>query len=195
MAVHHLVTQKGIYFITFTCHRWLPLIEACDGYGSVYTFFQALQEKGNTINAYVIMPNHLHFLLHYSGEGKNLNTIIANGKRFMAYKMLQDLYSRNRHDLLFHLQSDVHLIHKERRQQHRFWRDSFDVKECTTEKFLLQKLTYIHNTPVSGKWKLANSVHEYLHSSASYYFNGKQQLFLVKDYRNFLLPFPMDLPL
>ena len=40
------------------------------------------------IIAYVIMPNHLNIKKHYENDGFNLNKIIANGKRFMAYKII-----------------------------------------------------------------------------------------------------------
>ncbi len=33
--------------------------------------------------------------------------------------------------------------------------DSFDAKPIFSEKFLLQKLNYIHYNPVKGKWRLA----------------------------------------
>jgi hypothetical protein len=59
MAVHTVVQKQGIYFITFTCHQWLPLIELSEGYGSVYNFFEVLKRKGHTLTGYVIMPNHL----------------------------------------------------------------------------------------------------------------------------------------
>ena len=62
----------------------------------------------------------------------------------------------------------------------------FDAKECLTEKFILQKLIYIHENPVRGKWKLCKSSLDDLHSSAPFYFNGRQQLFEVKDYREFI---------
>jgi hypothetical protein len=39
---------------------------------------------------------------------------------------------------------------------------------------------------VSGKWRLAATSLDYLHSSASYYFNGRQQLFDVVDYEGLL---------
>jgi len=65
-------------------------------------------------------------------------------------------------------------------------KDSFDIKECRTEKFILQKLIYIHENPVRGKWRLSSSSLTYPHSSAPFYFNGKQQLFNVRDYRDFI---------
>jgi hypothetical protein len=39
MAIETIVTSKGIYFITFTCNNWLPLIDFADGYGDVHKFF------------------------------------------------------------------------------------------------------------------------------------------------------------
>ena len=81
MAVRTLIVEtEGIYFITFTCFGWLPLIELSQGYNAVYNFFTALNQQGHAVLAYVIMPNHLNLLLHYKG-GKSLNTVIGNGKR------------------------------------------------------------------------------------------------------------------
>ena len=39
----------------------------------------------------------------------------------------------------------------------------------STEKFLIQKLEYIHANPISGKWQLANTLDQYQHSSARFY--------------------------
>lgn len=186
MSVHTVVEKESIYFITFTCHNWLPLIALSDGYGAVYNFFDVLRRKGHTVTGYVIMPNHLHFLLHYTGKEKNLNTVIGNGKRFMAYEMLKRLEDKSEHECLARLKADVQPKDAAKGQKHCFWKDSFEVKECRTEKFLLQKLHYIHNNPVSGKWKLSPSPLDYLHSSAPFYFNGQQQLFNIRDYRELL---------
>ncbi len=90
------------------------------------------------------------------------------------------------HSLLEQLQNEVQYKDREKRQKHVVWKDGFDVKECRTEKFVLQKLNYMHQNPVGGKWLLAASSLEYLHSSSSYYFNGRQQLFAVQDYRKLI---------
>jgi len=42
MPVHTKIDKEGIYFITFTCYDWLPLIELSHGYDAVYKFFAAL---------------------------------------------------------------------------------------------------------------------------------------------------------
>jgi len=185
MSIHTKIDKDGIFFITFTCYGWLPLIELSNGYGAVYNFFTALNRQGHAVLAYVIMPNHLHLLLNFKG-GKSLNTVIGNGKRFMAYEIVSLLEQKGENTLLKKLHAEVKDKDRSRGKKHEIWIDSFDVKECRTEKFILQKLIYIHENPVRGKWKLCDTSLDYLHSSARFYFNGKQQLFEVKDYRDFV---------
>ena len=186
MAIHKRVIEPGIYFITFTCHRWLSLIELTRGYDLVYKWFDILTYKGHTVTGYVVMPNHLHMLLHFAGDVQSLNTVVGNGKRFMAYGIIERLEEQNEISLLVKLGLAVQAKDRSRGKKHEVWKNSFDVKECRTEKFILQKLNYIHNNPCSGKWRLADSSIHYFHSSASFYISGRQGGYTVKDYREFM---------
>jgi REP element-mobilizing transposase RayT len=76
--------SDGVYFITFTCFKWLPLFEIINGYDIVYNWFDYLKGKGHYIIGYVIMPNHVHALIGFSSKTA-INSIVGNGKRFMAY--------------------------------------------------------------------------------------------------------------
>jgi len=107
MAVHKPVTSPGIYFITFTCYQWLSLIEMVNGYDLVYKWFDFSISKGNTITGYVTMPNHVHLLLHYNGKHSSLNMLIGNGKRFMAYEIIERLKQQNEQQLLTTLELAV----------------------------------------------------------------------------------------
>ena len=185
MGVHRKVNSPGIYFITFTCHNWLPLIEWVKGYDLVYKWFDILSEQGNAITGYVIMPNHIHLLLYFSG-GKSLNTIIGNGKRFMAYDIVKRLIKQKEKALLWKLRCGVKYKDKMRGKLNEVWKNSFDVRECRTDAFVFQKLRYIHNNPCTGKWKLAGSIVDYPHSSASFYIRNKPHNYIVRDYREFL---------
>jgi hypothetical protein len=49
--------NDGLYFITLTCHQWLPLIELTKNYDVVYKWFDYLKSKGHYITGYIIMPN------------------------------------------------------------------------------------------------------------------------------------------
>ncbi len=186
MAIHKPVTAPGIYFITFTCYRWLSLIEFVDGYDIVYKWFDVITAKGHSITGYVIMPNHIHLLLHYAGGHSSLNRVIGNGKRFMAYEIIKRLERLKKQELLTMLQLAVSSLERNRGKKHEVWEDSVDIKSCRTEKFILQKLHYTHNNPCSGKWKLADNPLHYQHSSASFYISGKRGNYPVRDYRDFI---------
>ena len=127
------------------------------------------------------MPNHIHLQFYYSGGKQNLNTIIGNGKRFMAYGIINRLEERLETKLLERLRMAVQPKDKVKGQKHEVWQDSFDIKKCITEKFILQKLNYIHWNPCTERWKLADHPYNYIHSSASFYELGKKHYPLLKD--------------
>jgi hypothetical protein len=182
MAVKQQISATdGTYFITITCLNWLDLFEISNAYDSVYKWFNVLRKGGHYINGYVIMPNHLHALISFSNTGKNINTIIGNGKRFMAYDIVERLQETNNEIILAKLSNAVKPSDKKRGKLHEVFEDSFDNKECFTKKFILQKLDYIHWNPCRGKWNLAASPDEYVHSSASFYYKGVQGIFAVDN--------------
>lgn len=63
---------------------------------------------------------------------------------------------------------------KQRNKKHEVFEDSFDCKEIITERFVRQKLNYIHKNPVSGKWKLVGHYLDYEYSSARFYDLGEK---------------------
>ena len=158
------------YFLTFTCIDWLPLLEITNSYDLVYKWFVLLKNgvKADVIS-YVIMPNHLHLVLHFHSANFNINSIVSNGKRFMAYEIIDRLELSHNLELLNCLQSNLTQREISKGQQHKVFKDSFDAKPIITQKFLMQKINYIHNNPVSGKWMLAKDFVAYEHSSASFY--------------------------
>ena len=58
--------------------------------------FDYLKSKGHYITGYVIMPNHVHALIE--NTGKSINKIVGDGKRFMAYEIV------NRFQVMFELE-------------------------------------------------------------------------------------------
>lgn len=170
MATHHTQTEKKqVYFCSFTCLEWLPLFEITDLYDEIYRWFKILIQTNHQICGFVIMPNHLHLLV-YIAEGKSsINTILGNGKRFLAYEIITRLEKAGREDILQILASHVTDEERKRKKKHRVFEKSSDIKPCYSEKFLLQKLEYIHANPITGKWELAESMDMYHHSSAAFY--------------------------
>ena len=182
VSVKQQITETdGIYFITITCYNWLHLFEVSKSYSSVYDWFKYLKDNSHYITGYVIMPNHLHALIGFSNSGKNINGIVGNGKRFIAYNIVDKLKKQNNEIILDQLSKAVNASDKKRGKLHEVFEPSFDIKECFTKKFIIQKLNYIHNNPCSGKWNLSDSPENYIYSSAGFYYTGVQGIFPVEN--------------
>ncbi len=99
--------SEGMYFITFTCQHWLPLFEITNSYDTVYNWFDYLNTKGHKVKGYVIMPNHLNALIDFGTSEKNINTIVRDAKRFMAYKIVERLKQQKNEGILMRLSEAV----------------------------------------------------------------------------------------
>lgn len=161
--------NEQVYFCSFTCVDWLPLFEITNLYDEIYKWLNLLVRKNHQVLGFVIMPNHMHLLIYFNDHNSKINTLLANGKRFLAYEIIKRLNALGRDDLLTVLSEYVTEEERKRKKKHRVFQPSSDIKPCYTSGFILQKLEYIHKNPVTGRWNLANSFVEYLHSSAAYY--------------------------
>lgn len=184
MSVKTAIPEKdGLHFITFTCQGWLPLFDVTNSYDLVYKWFDYLKGQGHFICGYVIMPNHLHVLLGFRQANKSINTLVSNGKRFMAYELVTRLQARRHGALLQQLAEAVSPSDARRGKRHQVFEPSFDTKECRHDRFVEQKLQYMHNNPCSGKWKLAPDPVGYLHSSARFYLSGELGGYAITHYK------------
>lgn len=170
--------EYAMYFCTFTCFKWLHLLEKVNAYNAVYKWFDELKKNNHHTLAFVIMPNHLHVILYFPEAGYNLNKIIGNAKRFMAYEIINLLEEKNMNKELDFLHGAVTTREAKKGQIHKVFEQSFDAKGIYTGRFLMQKLNYIHRNPVRGKWSLVSDYTDYEHSSASFY-----ELGIVKKYQ------------
>ena len=173
--------SEGMYFITFTCQQWLPLFEITNSYDTVYKWFDYLNTKGHKVKDYVIMPNHLHALIDFGTSEKNINSIVSDGKRFMAYKIVERLKSQSRTEILLQLSEAVTNSDKDKGKIHQVFERSFDCREITSHYFFLQKLSYVHNNPCTGVYDIVKNPVEYEHSSAKFYITGEQGVYCIID--------------
>jgi REP element-mobilizing transposase RayT len=173
------IYEPGIYFITFTNYKWLPLFDLTNSYDLVYKWFDHMQGDGHEILGYVIMPNHVHALIAFQPADKSINTMIGNGKRFIAYDIVKRLKAANNIELLQVLADGVDVADRRKGQLHKVYEGEVDIKHCYSYKFLKQKLDYMHSNPVSKKWSLVTDIIEYRHSSARFYETGKQGVYNV----------------
>lgn len=175
MAVRFLHPQQdnSLYFVTFTCYRWLPLIEKTSAWDAVYRWFDYLHGNSVFVCGYAIMPNHVHVLLYFPRMPRSLNTLVGNAKRFIAYAIIHRLEAAGEEQLLQELHDGVTLRERKKGQRHRVFEESFDARACYSNELVWQKLGYIHHNPVRGHWQLAPDFVHYPHSSAAFYERGQ----------------------
>jgi len=159
------------------------LFELVDGYNIVYDWFNHLKMSGNRIISYVIMPNHFHVIIDFRAGDTTINTIIGNGKRFIAYALVKKLKDKEQFGVL----NDMRLMLSDsaikQNKKHKVFEPSFDWKECFNKDVIEQKLNYIHRNPCKTDPPLADKPESYLHSSACFYQTGNQGVYEVSDYR------------
>lgn len=178
MAVRtNIDDHDKLFYITFTCYDWLPLIECTNSYDLVYKWFEYLKIKDVEVIGYVIMPNHIHCILNFPHKGFSLNHIISNAKRFMAYEIIKRLSTIGEHELLKRLRTSLSSSRILKGQLHSAFRNSFDAKAIRSDKFLEQKMKYMHLNPVRGNYNLVEDWRCYPHSSASFYEFGESSFF------------------
>ena len=150
IRTQHEITENT-WFITFTCYKWLPLFELTQSYDAVYKWFDILKAYGLDVIGYVIMPNHIHALIAYMPGEKSINTVVGNGKRFLAYEIVDKFKAQGNKDMLQKLADGVWPSDRRKGKLHEAFEPSFECKLCYNQKFVNQKLSYIHGNPVDRK--------------------------------------------
>jgi len=164
-----------IEFLTCTILRWQKLLTN-DAYKQmIINSVSWLHKEGRcNIYAFVIMPNHIHFLWR-------INNTYARAEvqgallSYTAHKFKEHLQDTNKAILMKHFVGDAD-------RTFQFWERDSRVKECWNEPFLLQKLNYIHNNPCQPHWNLAALPEEYAWSSAAFYQTGKSSFDWLEHY-------------
>lgn len=114
---------RQLHFITFICYHRKPYLAsatACELFER--TLERVRRWYGFYINAYVVMPEHVHFLMSEPERGS-----VA-----VAIQMLKQITSRN----------------APARQAGPFWQRRYYDLNIWSEKKFLEKMRYIHENPV-----------------------------------------------
>lgn len=158
------------YFITITTVHWVDLFTRLDQKMIIVNSLNYCTEnKGLEIYAYCIMPSHVHLLCRAQDQ-EVLATIVRDFKKFTSKKIIETITNRkeSRREWLLEMfrKSCDHL---KRNQTYKVWQNGYHAIWVESEKFVRQKLNYIHNNPV--KDKIVEHPWEYIFSSAQNYAN------------------------
>ncbi|MCX2742677.1 transposase [Mangrovivirga sp. M17] len=141
---------QGIYFVTCTVVHWIDLFTQKHFRYIVIDSLKHCQEnKGLIIYSWCIMPSHIHLIV--STEGLELTAILR------AFKNAESRLKR--------------IVNN------KVWQDGNHPVLLEANKFINQKLAYIHNNPVEAE--IVDEPEEYLYSSARDYCGNKNGLLRV----------------
>jgi REP element-mobilizing transposase RayT len=172
--------QTKTHFITLTVIDWVDVfsrkiykdivIESLD---------YCIKNKGMILYGYVIMSNHIHMVVQ--SENGKLSDLIRDFKKFTARKILdtiEESETESRKDWMLKRFEFACRSHS-RNEKYQFWQYGNHPEEIYTEKFLWQKLDYIHLNPVRAG--IVAKASDYLYSSASNYVNDTGLLEIQKS--------------
>jgi REP element-mobilizing transposase RayT len=175
--LHHDPTH--LYFVTATIVGWKPLF-AEPTYAQIVLDSLAWHRRNDrwSIFAFVVMPNHAHWIARPLGE-RTISSVLQSFGSYTAHAILGQLREDRRMDLLnFFAQRE----HRDGTKNHQIWLP-MQAKNVYSAAFLRQKVTYIHNNPVNKHWRLVDDRANYGYSSACFYDRGEQPVIEVDDLR------------
>ncbi|MDY0344289.1 MAG: transposase [Lentimicrobium sp.] len=165
-TAYKILEKEGAYFLTFQIVGWVDLFTRKVYRDIVIESFKHCQaNKSLHLFAYIIMSNHIH-LLAQSGKG-DLSGFIRDFKSFTAKRFLIEMNknTESRRDWM-KLVFQYHAKIKEG-QDFQIWTHENHPEHIYSQKFITQKINYIHNNPV--KSGLVTQPEDYLYSSARNY--------------------------
>jgi putative transposase len=163
----NIKTDKA-YFLTLTVVNWIDVFTRKNHRDAIISCLKYCQkEKGLIIFAYCLMSNHIHIIAN-AEEPFLLKDTIRDFKKFTSKKIVAQIQNEteSRREWILKLFEEEAEPSK-RHKYYKFWQEGNHAIELFSEKFVWDKINYIHNNPVEAG--LVNKAHEWVYSSASNY--------------------------
>ena len=161
--------EHPVQFFTAVCHDWQKLLseDACKQIVIEALKFRTLRGEVK-VGAYVIMPNHIHVIWRVQNGHKREN-LQRDFLKFIAKKIIESNKVKGSEVAL----ASLHVGLKDRKFQ--VWKRNSMTVDLISQKFLKQKLEYIHSNPCQPHWSLVDHPVEYRFSSAKFYEMGEDE--------------------
>jgi len=163
---YKIIEGTNAYYLTFQVVGWVDVFSRKVYRDIIIESLGFCQEhKGLEVFAYVVMSNHIH-LFARSSKG-DLSGIIRDFKKYTSRRILEtiDEQGESRRDWM-RMVFKHHGCLKEG-QTFQVWTHENHAEHVYSQKFIEQKVTYIHENPVRAGI-VANAA-DYLYSSARNY--------------------------
>jgi putative transposase len=164
MERYRITPDTSVYYVTFSVVEWLPVFvneRTCRIITDSLTFCH--REKGLRINAYVIMPTHLHAIVFDAGfQAEALQSGLNDFRKFTGRQLSDDIGRYAPPCFIATLKASAATD-----RDRRFWQPTRHPVGIESEDFWKQKLDYLHDNPC--RKGLVRRPEHWRYSSASYY--------------------------
>ena len=164
MERYRIGADGGVYFVTMSVVEWLPVFvseAACKIVAESLNFCH--HNKALRINAYVVMPSHLHGIVFRQWfDPMALKASLTDFRKFTGQR-LSDYCGQ----ALPRCFAEVLRESSGKDRVRRFWQPTFHPEAIVSESFWRQKLDYLHDNP--RRKGLVGQAEYWRFSSASYW--------------------------
>lgn len=171
MSLPRFHIEGHIYYITTVIYQRLPIFTRST---FVIPLLDSLNfyryEQGFKLLGYVVMPDHLHLLIWPFGKA-TVSDIMRDYKTFTSKRLIRQANVEGIEDWV---RAFKRAGQETRRSDNKVWQDSYWDENVYTERFLRQKLNYIHRNPLRAG--LVEQVEDYPYSSYRNYELGEDWL-------------------
>ncbi len=165
---YKIYEQDKAYFITMTVVGWIDVFTRLNQKQAIIDSLSYCQKnKGLIIYAYCLMPSHLHAIVQ-AKDGVMLTDILRDLKKFTSKKIIELVITEpeSRREWMLR-EFEKARGHLKRSQHYKVWQDGNHAEIVFTNRFLRQKLDYLHNNPVTDM--IVDEPWHYWFSSAGNY--------------------------
>ncbi|MBK9284116.1 MAG: transposase [Sphingobacteriaceae bacterium] len=157
------------YFLTLTVVNWVDVFTRPMYKDAIIDSLKyCRKEKGLNIYAYVIMTNHIHLLVN-TRDPFLLKDTIRDFKKFTSKKISALIHEspESRKEWMMPIFAMNAALSK-KHQEIKFWKAGNHAIETFSEKFIWDKIDYIHHNPVKAGF--VREPQDWIYSSATNYY-------------------------
>jgi REP element-mobilizing transposase RayT len=175
---YQITAQDQPHFVTLQVVEWVDIFTR-QKYRDILieNLAYCQKHKGLELFGWVIMSNHIHLIARCEKEG--LSNVLRDFKSYTSKKILEeiDTSEESRKEWMLKIFKDAAFKHK-RNADYQFWTHENHAEQLFSNKFLEQKLNYIHQNPVRAG--IVIKAEDYKYSSARDYADEEGLLEILK---------------
>ncbi len=166
MCEKYKIFPDGLYFVILTTVGWIDVFTRaiyCDEI--VKNLNYSIDNKKLKVFAFCIMPSHIH-LIAKTEDDVSLSDMLRDFKSYtkQIIKLIEESATESRREWLLYMfefygNKNAHNV------KYQFWEQHNHAFDLFSNKFIDQKVNYIHNNPVEAR--IVTEPHFYVYSSAN----------------------------